>query len=198
MRTVNIMKLINYIKSDWCRIVTVFYFVIILILVGFIFFESFIKPASASGQSIVHKEEVIIEVNDIPYAEEAEEEIVEEYVEESYYEEVEPNYNYSNPNYEREYIQKSWEENGDGLTASKGVNYHNGRKETFYSSNVLYHYRTPEWTVDEYGVYRDSDGYVVVAASDLDQGSEVDTSFGKGKVYDSGCSAGITDIYTNW
>ena len=198
MRTVNIMKLINYIKSDWFRIVTVFYFVIILILVWFIFFESFIKPASASGQSVVHKEEVIIEVNDIPYAEEAEEEIVEEYVEEPYYEEVEPNYNYGNPNYEREYIQESWEENGDGLTASKGVNYHNGRKETFYSSNVIYHYRTPEWTVDEYGVYRDSDGYVVVAASDLGQGSEVDTSFGKGKVYDSGCSAGTTDIYTNW
>lgn len=195
------MKLINYIKSNWYRIVTVFCFVITLIFVGFVFFEAFIKPASASEQAIAHKEEVIFEVNDVPYVEEeveeeAEEEIVEEHVEETYYEE--PNYNYGNPNYEREYIQKSWEENGDGLTASKGVNWHNGRKETYYSSNVLYHYRTPEWSTDEYGVYRDSDGYVVVAASDLEQGAEVDTSFGMGKVYDSGCSAGTTDIYTNW
>lgn len=169
-------------------------FVVITITIcGFVFF--LYTNSAETEQVIKTKEEIVFEVNDTPYVEEeiVEEEIIEETVEEPYYEEVEPNYNY-----EREYIQKSWEENGDGLTASKGVNYHNGRKETYYSSNVLYHYRTPEWTVDEYGVYRDSDGYVVVAASDLDQGSEVDTSFGKGKVYDSGCADGTTDIYTNW
>ena len=167
--------------------------VITIIICGFVFFSY--TNSDETEQVIKTKEEIVFEVNDTPYIEEEiiEEEIIEETVEEPYYNEV-----VEDPNYEREYIQKSWEENGDGLTASKGVNYHNGRRETFYSSNVLYHYRTPEWTVDEYGVYRDSDGYVVVAASDLDQGSEVDTSFGTGKVYDSGCASGTTDIYTNW
>lgn len=84
------------------------------------------------------------------------------------------------------------------LTASGGVNYYNGRKETWYSSNVLYHYRTPEWTCGADGVYRDADGYVVVAASDLPQNSIIDTSYGPGKVLDSGCGANVTDIYTNW
>lgn len=84
------------------------------------------------------------------------------------------------------------------LTRSGGVNSFGGRRETWYSSRVLYHYRTSEWTPDANGVYRDSDGYVVVAASDLAQGSVVETSHGTGKVYDSGCAAGTTDIYTNW
>lgn len=88
--------------------------------------------------------------------------------------------------------------NGSGLTKQSGVNYYNGRKETFYSSNVLYHYRTPEWVLGSDGVYRTQDGYVVVAASDLPQGSYVETSFGTGQVLDSGCSAGVTDIYTTW
>ena len=88
--------------------------------------------------------------------------------------------------------------NSGVLTKSGGVNYHNGRKETWYSSNVLYHYRTGEWTAGNDGVYRDSDGYVIVAASDLAQGSTVNTSYGVGKVYDTGCAPGTTDIYVNW
>ncbi len=85
-----------------------------------------------------------------------------------------------------------------GLTMESGVNYHNGRRETYYSSNVLYHYRTPEWTPDENGVYRDANGYVVVSASDVPEGSMLDTSFGMGIVYDCGCDYGTTDIYVNW
>nr|DAQ07447.1 MAG TPA: hypothetical protein [Caudoviricetes sp.] len=88
--------------------------------------------------------------------------------------------------------------NGSGLTRSGGINFYNGRKETYYSSNVLYHYKTPQWTVGNDGVYRDADGYVVVAASDLPYGSIVDTSFGAGRVLDSGCPSGVSDIYTNW
>lgn len=84
------------------------------------------------------------------------------------------------------------------LTRSGGVNSFCGRRETWYSSRDLYHHRTGEWTPDANGVYRDSEGYVVVAASDLAQGSVVETSHGTGKVYDSGCAAGTTDIYTNW
>ena len=88
--------------------------------------------------------------------------------------------------------------NGSGLTPQSGVNYYNGRKETYYSSNVLYHYNTPNWVLGSDGVYRTQDGYVVVAASDLPQGSYVETSFGMGQVLDSGCSANVTDIYTAW
>lgn len=84
------------------------------------------------------------------------------------------------------------------LTKQSGVNYYNGRKETYYSSRVLHHYRTSEWTPDDRGVYRDADGYVVVAAEDVPEGGYVDTSFGMGKVYDCGCPYGTTDIYVNW
>lgn len=90
--------------------------------------------------------------------------------------------------------------NIDGLTPESGVNYYNGRTETYYSSNVLYHYMTPEWTVGDDGVYRDADGYVVVAANESDYayGDVIDTSFGEAKVYDTGCDSGVTDVYVNW
>ena len=149
-------------------------------------------PVEELSDSMI--EEVVIVDEAVAAIEEAEaeEEVVEEPV-------VEPaaapvNYSYAAP----AYSEPVYTENGDGLTKSGGVNWHDGRKETWYSSNVLYHYRTGEWTVGEDGVYRDADGYVVVAASDLAQGSTVSTSFGEGKVYDSGCAAGVTDIYTAW
>lgn len=88
--------------------------------------------------------------------------------------------------------------NGSGLTRSSGVNYFGGRKETYYSSRVLRHYRTGEWTVDAEGFYRTSDGYYVVAASDIPQGSIINTSKGAAKVLDSGCVAGVTDFYVSW
>ena len=81
---------------------------------------------------------------------------------------------------------------------SQGVIYQNGIRYTYYSSNVLYHYRTPEWTAGSDNTYRDKDGYVVVASSDHAQGSVVSTPFGSGKVYDSGCASGTIDIYTNY
>ncbi|MFR3877555.1 MAG: hypothetical protein ACLTYW_04765 [Collinsella sp.] len=88
--------------------------------------------------------------------------------------------------------------NESGLTRSAGVNNYNGRRETYYSSNVLYHYRTGEWTQDSEGFWRDSDGYYVVAAGDMAQGSTFTGSKGECKVYDSGCAAGTTDYYTGW
>lgn len=96
---------------------------------------------------------------------------------------------------------KSEEHSSSGqgkLTKSGGVNYYNGNKETWYSSRVLYHYMTPEWNCGDDGVWRDSDGYVIVASSDLPYGSTIDTSLGMGKVYDSGCASGVVDIYVNW
>lgn len=81
---------------------------------------------------------------------------------------------------------------------SQGVIYQNGIRYTYYSSNVLYHYRTPEWNAGSDGIYRDSDGYIVVASNDHSQGSVVSTPFGAGKVYDSGCASGTIDIYTKF
>lgn len=88
--------------------------------------------------------------------------------------------------------------NGSGLTQSSGVNYYGGRRETYYSSRVLYHYRTPEWTVDSEGFYRTAEGYYVVAASDMAQGTVFQGSKGLCQVLDSGCSGNTTDYYVNW
>lgn len=89
-------------------------------------------------------------------------------------------------------------QNGSGLTREGGVNYHDGRLETWYSSNVLYHYRTGEWTVDAEGFYRDDQGRYIVAASDMPQGTVFQGSKGDCIVADSGCAAGTTDYYTNF
>lgn len=87
----------------------------------------------------------------------------------------------------------------DGLNSFVGVvDGPNGTIETAYSSNVLYHYRTSEWTPDEYGFYRTSDGYYVVASSDYEQGTIIETTRGEAMVLDSGCDSGIVDFYTDW
>lgn len=85
-----------------------------------------------------------------------------------------------------------------GLTASSGVNYYDGRRETYYSSAVLYHYSTGEWSVDSDGFYRTAEGQYVVAASDMPQGTVFHGSKGECIVLDSGCAAGTTDYYVNW
>ena len=105
---------------------------------------------------------------------------------------------YCSVNYSSSYTPAVSYANGSGLTRSAGVNNYNGRRETYYSSNVLYHHRTGEWTQDSEGFWRDSDGYYVVAASDKSQGSTFTGSKGECKVYDSGCAAGTTDYYTGW
>lgn len=83
------------------------------------------------------------------------------------------------------------------LTKAMGVNYFDGRRETYYSSNVLYHYLTPTWTLDEEGFYRDGD-YYVVAASDMPSGTTFSCSKGTCIVLDTGCPAGTTDYYVAW
>lgn len=79
-----------------------------------------------------------------------------------------------------------------------GVVYSNGTRFTWYSSNVLYHYRTGEWTAGSDGFYRDDNGYIIVASSDHSQGTIVDTPWGQGIVADSGCASGTLDIYCNY
>ena len=86
----------------------------------------------------------------------------------------------------------------DGLTPQSGVNAYNGRVETYYSSNVLYHYNTSAWTVDDEGFYRTDEGYYVVAASDMPQGTVFEGSKGECIVLDSGCADGVTDYYVAW
>lgn len=92
--------------------------------------------------------------------------------------------------------------NGNCLTKHGGVFHFNGRKETWYSTNEAGQTVTavdiPGRYVGSDGVIRDANGYICVAASDLPIGSIVETSLGTGKVYDTGCAAGTTDIYTNW
>lgn len=105
---------------------------------------------------------------------------------------------YYNAGYGSSYASAAYYANGSGLTRSSGVNNYNGRRETYYSSNVLYHHRTGEWTQDSEGFWRDADGYYVVAAGDKAQGSTFTGSKGECKVYDSGCAAGTTDYYTGW
>lgn len=81
---------------------------------------------------------------------------------------------------------------------SCGIKYYNGHRFTYYSSRVLYHYRTSEWTPDNLGFYRDSQGYLVVAADFISQGSLISTPWGMGKKYDCGAGSNTVDMYVNW
>lgn len=80
-----------------------------------------------------------------------------------------------------------------------GVIYANGYRYTWYSEKVL-----PGKALNIPGRHsdgnfvRDGDGYICVASSDLKKGTVVDTPFGKGKVYDTGCPSGTIDIYVSF
>ena len=89
---------------------------------------------------------------------------------------------------------------GSVLTKSKGVNYFNGHKETWYSQKVLpgNGLQIPGRHVAADGTIRDVNDYICVASSDYRMGTIIETSLGTGKVYDSGCASGVVDIYTNW
>ena len=80
-----------------------------------------------------------------------------------------------------------------------GVVYANGYRYTYYSERVLpgKGLKIPGRHSDGDFV-RDGDGYICVASSDLPKGTVVDTPFGKGKVYDTGCPSGVIDIYVSW
>ena len=189
-------------KKDICKIVTTS---ILALLIGLTIGGAAGKYIQETNKAVTEQIEVVkfeVEVNDIPEKSNAENTTVPESdsVEEEAIEEV---VYYEEPVYEQQYYEPVQQDysgysNGSGLTKSGGVNYHEGRKETWYSSNALYHKDTANWTAGSDGVYRDKDGFVVVAASDRAQGSTIETSFGTGKVYDSGCANGVTDIYTNW
>ena len=78
-----------------------------------------------------------------------------------------------------------------------GVVDYDGHSETWYSSQVLYHYRTPEWTADDEGFYRTAEGYYVVASDAWPEGAVIETSRGLAQVLDGGCGDNV-DFYCNW
>lgn len=92
--------------------------------------------------------------------------------------------------------------NGSGLTPQSGVNYHNGRKETYYNLNMSGVISNAQamgingnyWVRDD-GVKMYGD-YVIVASQDS-KGTLIDTSVGQGIVLDY-CPAGTVDIATTW
>ena len=90
----------------------------------------------------------------------------------------------------------------DHLTRSNGSIDVFGHHETWYSTNEGCGQTTavpiPGKHVADDGTIRDKDGYICVASSDLKMYSIVMTSVGPGKVYDTGCSHGTIDVYTNW
>ena len=96
--------------------------------------------------------------------------------------------------------QESVEESaGSGLNMISGVNFFNGRRETYYSSNVLYHVNTDNWVIDSEGFYHEPvTGAYVVAASDLSYGTIFYGSKGKCIVLDCGCDPYTTDYYVAW
>ena len=105
-------------------------------------------------------------------------------------------------NFDTTYYQPSYygvSGDPDGLNSFVGIiDGVNGTRETAYSSNVLYHYRTSEWTPDEYGFYRTDEGYYVVASNDYPEGTVIETTRGEAMVLDGGCDNGIVDFYVQW
>lgn len=87
-----------------------------------------------------------------------------------------------------------------GNFKSAGVIYQNGIRYTWYSQNVLPGggLNIPGRHVGDNNLIYDNNNYIVVASTDYAYGTVVDTPFGTGKVYDSGCASGTIDIYTNF
>ena len=81
-----------------------------------------------------------------------------------------------------------------------GVIYDSQWRYTYYSSRVLYHYMTPQWTLGSDGIYRDSAGRVVVACDSYPHGTVLQTElFGTCIVLDCGVGRNDTlDVYVGW
>lgn len=71
---------------------------------------------------------------------------------------------------------------------------------TWYSQRVLPGggLSIPGRHVTEDGFVRDDQGNICMASDDLAYGTEVDTPYGKAKVYDTGSGSGNLDLYTDW
>jgi len=83
------------------------------------------------------------------------------------------------------------------ITQEGGVYEYNGVTETYYSSQVLYHWQTPEWWTDDEGFWRTEEGYYVVANDVHGYGEVIETSKGLAQVLDGGCGDYV-DFYVAW
>lgn len=83
---------------------------------------------------------------------------------------------------------------------SQGTADENGYHYTWYSQRKLPGdgLTIPGRHVDDDGFIRDEDGNLCIASRDYTPGSEVDTPYGKGIVYDYCPTSGTLDIYTDW
>ena len=154
------------------------------------------KKASASVNNV--KEELKVDMMEVYSKNEVLTERIKSYEEMS----LEELINYiSTGRYKMEY-SLDYEASSTRLAKSKGAIYYNGHKETYYSEKVLpgASLNIPGRHVANDGTIRDGEGYIAVAAntSYLSKGTIVKTSLGPAKVYDSGCSYGVIDIYTSW
>ena len=94
----------------------------------------------------------------------------------------------------------------DGIDAYEfqylGVIEEDGVTYTYYSEQVLPGGGLTELNENgrhsEDGFVKDGDGYIAVASSEYEIGTVVDTPFGEGKVYDTGCAEGVVDIYVSF
>lgn len=174
--------------------------VVVLIVIGLVILVSTTQPKEVKVKSVhdISEMPVVVEpiAEELPAVAKAAMEQVQEpepepVVEQTYSEPVVQEYVEPEPAPQQTYVGNSFR--SDGVWQDENYRY------TWYSSNALYHYRTPEWTAGSDGIYRDAEGYVVVASSDLPQGTVVEgTPFGACKVYDSGCASGTLDVYTNF
>ena len=159
--------------------------------------------ANIIEQIKIMKEASIVNIsNEAPqeYVEYEEEYIPEEYTEYVEYEEYIP----------EEYVEyddsSGWEVSYDPAYNTDGPTrempgYYDGYIETYYSSNVLHHYKTDEWTVDEEGFYRDDEGRYIIGVDEsegLPIGTVVETGKGEAVVMDYGSGMKVHDFYTNW
>ena len=174
--------------------------VVVLIVIGLVVLVSTTQPKEIKVESVhdISEMPVVVEpiAEELPAVAETAMEQVQEpepepVVEQTYSKPVVQEYVEPEPAPQQTYVGNSFQ--SDGVWQDENYRY------TWYSSNVLYHYRTPEWTAGSDGIYRDAEGYVVVASSDHPQGTVIEsTPFGAAKVYDSGCASGTLDVYTNF
>ena len=160
----------------------------------------------SNTQNAADNEEIevveVMEVSDFLYEEESQ--LTEATEESEPEEEVESEY-YEEPSYEETYYQESYQSSDYGNSfKSAGVVYgDDGTRYTWYSQRVLPGGGLTELNnngrhVNDEGFVCDGDGYIAISSSDHEQGTIIDTPFGEGKVYDSGCASGTIDVYTDF
>ena len=114
-----------------------------------------------------------------------EEQEEEEYVEEYYYE----------PVYYGGYTGGSTATSMHDLVNGQGRAYDEDGTSYTYYYDCVGDLDIPGEYKDSDGVSYDEDGYIVVASSDYEKGTVIETPYGDARVWDTGCASGTVDIY---